>query len=354
MNYEHDFDRALELGERSLALLKQVKTAPLPPHYELFYVFASGVNKELNEAVRRALADKNHLTSPEATELCETYLSPSRANEQIDEVGDQLNSEIGQILEHLNEATDCTHAFGESLKKVLGQLDQISDPKQAGMVVQKIIEATTRMTTNTQQLERRLEDSKGQISELKDNLEAVRKESLTDPLTGVANRKQFDHVLKDAIEDARESGHPVCLLMVDIDHFKRFNDTFGHQAGDGVLKLVAKAMQGSVKGRDLVARYGGEEFGIILPATTIDNALIVAEQIRQLVMGKELIKKSTNENLGNVTLSIGVAVLNSGDTPESMIQRADSCLYAAKHAGRNQVKSELDQEQVVAAEPSAA
>ena len=132
--------------------------------------------------------------------------------------------------------------------------------------------------------------------------------------------------------------------MMDIDHFKRFNDTFGHQAGDGVLRLVAAAMKANVKGRDLVARYGGEEFSAVLPATALSNALTVAEQIRQAVMAKELIKKSSGESLGNVTLSIGAATLEDGEDAEQLISRADRYLYSAKRGGRNRVMAEDDQD----------
>jgi len=200
------------------------------------------------------------------------------------------------------------------------------------------------MTENTSQLEQRLDDSRQQISDLQDNLEAVRAESMTDSLTGVANRKLFDRTLSDAVEQARESGESLSLLMMDIDHFKRFNDTFGHQAGDGVLRLVAAAMKANVKGRDLVARYGGEEFSAVLPATALADALTVAEQIRQAVMAKELIKKSSGESLGNVTLSIGAATLEDGEDAEQLISRADRYLYSAKRGGRNRVMAEDDQD----------
>jgi diguanylate cyclase len=130
--------------------------------------------------------------------------------------------------------------------------------------------------------------------------------------------------------------------MCDIDHFKQFNDTHGHQTGDQVLRLVGAAIKGSVKGRDVAARYGGEEFSIILPATTIDSAVLVADQIRQAIMAKELIKRSTGESLGRITMSFGVAAHREGERPENLIERADACLYASKRNGRNRVTDEND------------
>lgn len=342
LEYEHDFDSAIALGERAFKLLKDLSTPAIPPNYELFYVFASGSNRALNEAVKQIVAQKKQVTAEDAKKLCEAYLGNAHLDKHICEVGDKLSTEIGDILRHLDTATNCTQTFGESLEKVNEQLGRISDPQQASAVIEKIIEASQRMAENTRRLEQRLDDSREQICELRENLEAVRAESMTDALTGLANRKLFDRTLADAIENAHTSGEHLSLLMMDIDHFKRFNDTYGHLAGDGVLRLVAAAMKASVKGRDLVARYGGEEFSAILPATCDQAARTVAEQIRQAVMSKELIKKSSGESLGNVTLSIGAATLAEGEDSEQLISRADSYLYAAKRNGRNQVKCERD------------
>jgi diguanylate cyclase len=129
-------------------------------------------------------------------------------------------------------------------------------------------------------------------------------------------------------------------MLLDIDHFKRFNDTWGHQTGDQVLRLVAMTLKSNIKGKDMAARYGGEEFAAILPETDLEGAIIAADNIRKAIQAKELLKRSTNEKLGRITASLGVAMYRPGDTPGSLIERADRCLYAAKHAGRNRVLSE--------------
>lgn len=127
------------------------------------------------------------------------------------------------------------------------------------------------------------------------------------------------------------------LMLTDIDHFKTFNDNFGHLTGDQVLRLLAMSVKHNVKGEDTTARYGGEEFAVILPNTILRAAVTVAEHIRRAVMAKELVKRSTGEHLGRMTISIGVATLRKGDTGQSLIERADTCLYAAKRHGRNRV-----------------
>ena len=151
--------------------------------------------------------------------------------------------------------------------------------------------------------------SKQEINQLQENLETVRTESLTDPLTQLANRKFFDSLAEATNADS--SKERLSLLMADIDHFKKFNDSFGHLTGDQVLRLVAMAVKQNVKGQDTAARYGGEEFAIVLPNTVLRSAITVADHIRRAVMTKELMKRSTGEHLGRVTLSVGVASLRA-------------------------------------------
>ena len=188
----------------------------------------------------------------------------------------------------------------------------------------------------------RLSASRQEIEQLQQNLETVRHESLTDPLTTLANRKFFDAELRKSITQAKAGGQPLTLLLSDIDHFKAFNDKFGHLIGDQVLRLVAMAVKQHVTQQDIAARYGGEEFAIALPKTALRSALSVADHIRRAVMHKELMKRSSGERLGRVTVSIGVALLRPTDTPQSLIERADQCLYAAKRNGRNCVICESD------------
>ena len=175
---------------------------------------------------------------------------------------------------------------------------------------------------------------------------------MTDPLTHIANRKAFDEAM-EAGRKAADAGDDVCLLMCDIDHFKKFNDSWGHQTGDQVLRLVASCMAENVKGRDTAARYGGEEFAVLLRGTTLQSATMVADQIRSTVETKKLVKKSTGDVLGTITISIGVAKFAPGETAETVIRRADACLYGAKHSGRNLVINQ-DDARIAALETSAA
>jgi diguanylate cyclase len=211
-------------------------------------------------------------------------------------------------------------------------------------VIERLIAGAKEMETSNRKLKARLSASREEIEQLQQNLEIVRTESLTDPLTTLANRKFFDAELNRAVAEAKAVYEPLALLMCDVDHFKAFNDRFGHLTGDQVLRLVAISVKQIVKGQDIAARYGGEEFAIALPKTALRAAIGVADQIRRAVMNKELMKRSSGERLRRVTISIGVALLRPTDTPQSLLDRADKCLYAAKRNGRNQVVAECDLE----------
>jgi diguanylate cyclase len=214
-----------------------------------------------------------------------------------------------------------------------------------------MIHGAKEMELNNKKLESRLAASRQEIEQLQQNLQAVRTESLTDPLTTLSNRKYFDTALGNAIADSKNRNEPLSLLISDIDHFKNFNDKYGHLTGDQVLRLVAIAVKQNVKGQDIAARYGGEEFVIALPNTALRAALTVAEHIRRAVMTKELVKRSSGEHLGRVTVSIGAAMLRPHDTAQTLIERADTCLYAAKRGGRNRVITEADSEASPALRP---
>jgi diguanylate cyclase len=215
---------------------------------------------------------------------------------------------------------------------------------QVKAIVDSLMRSTGEMRETNKALRDRLTLSKSEISDLQQSLEAIRAESLTDPLTGLGNRKYFDRSIDAAVQNALDNGEPLSLLMFDIDHFKSFNDSYGHLTGDQVLRLVGLSLKQTIKGQDITARYGGEEFAVVLPNTALRQALTVADHIRRAVMAKELKKKSTGEILGRVTISVGVSMLKPGDDTDSLIERADACLYAAKRSGRNRVICEADPE----------
>ena len=339
-----EYERTLAFAEIALGQLKALRQPAYPRNYEVWYAYATGYNPSLNQTINETITRNGTLTASEVDQIYETYLSPARLTDRIDNVGGQIVDEIEQVMSMIDVAVGSASQYTESLAHATLDLGSAKDRDGLRAIVETLVRATRDMEENNTRLENSLKASKQEISQLQVNLEAVRNESLTDPLTSLANRKYFDQALEKVMAQSVSSGEPMALLLTDIDHFKAFNDTFGHLTGDQVLRLVAIAVKQNVKGQDIAARYGGEEFAVILPNTPLRAALTVADHVRRAVMTKELMKRSTGEHLGRVTVSIGVAEMRKGETTQSLIERADNCLYAAKRCGRNRVMCETDPE----------
>jgi diguanylate cyclase len=314
--------------------------APTPDNFELFYTYASGENAALSRIVGEMVSQRQSFTPKVLAELRAQALSRERAAKAMEDVGSGISEMLDMVLVKLETAGKHAGDYGRTLSEVSGGLGGDHSPAGLRKLVDGLIGATNAMEQRTKNLESELQRSSEQVSELKVQLDDVRKETRIDPLTGIANRKAFDVELQAAIDDAAATGATLALLMCDIDHFKTFNDSWGHQTGDQVLRLVANCLSENVKGRDTAARYGGEEFTVILRQTGLDGALNLANQIRSTVECKKLVKKSTGDILGRITISIGVAELSGQDRAETLVQRADTCLYRAKHTGRNRVVGE--------------
>lgn len=340
MGSHSDFERTINFGEKAIKHLRANEAPAYPKNYELWFTYVAGYNRQLNQALNNAIRDHGKVTPEIMEQIYEDFLSPNRMGDRVEQVNSKFIKEFEVLMNALDNASDSTSDFGESLSQANKDLAAATGSDQIKQVVQKLVMATKEMESKTADLEDRLATSKQQIDTLHETLEAVRTESMTDALTGIANRKRFDKTLEKEVEDAKESGETLCLILGDIDHFKKFNDTFGHQTGDQVLRLVAFSMRENVKGRDLAARYGGEEFAVILPQTKIEAAMIVANQMREAIMAKELVKKSTGESLGTITMSFGIAKYRPGEPLTDLIGRADAALYSAKNAGRNRALNE--------------
>jgi diguanylate cyclase len=237
----------------------------------------------------------------------------------------------------VKDVHDATSSYSGTLESVSERMSTVKTPQEMQAIVKSVMADTQMMLERNNKLEKELDKSSSLMQELQRDLEQVRKEAMTDGLTGLSNRKAFDAAIARVMEEATSTKGSFTLLMVDIDHFKSFNDNYGHQIGDQVLRLVARTLIEGVKGRDIAARYGGEEFVIILPDTTLSAGVAVGNSLRKAVATKDIINRSSSEKLGRITMSVGVAEFVPGESTEDLIERADSALYTAKHNGRNQV-----------------
>jgi diguanylate cyclase len=341
-----EHERTMAFAELALGQIRSLRQTAVPRNYEIWYIYATGYNSALNKIINETLARNGKLTEADLEQIYDTYLSHIKTTDRIDKVGARVIGEIDDVMKLISDALGMSASYDASLSGATKKLSTAQNRDQVKKIVESLMKSTREMRDTNKALEERLTLSKSEISNLQQSLEAIRAESLTDPLTGLGNRKYFDRSIETAVQNALANGEPLSLLMFDIDHFKSFNDSYGHLTGDQVLRLVGMSLKQTIKGQDITARYGGEEFAVVLPNTALRQALTVADHIRRAVMSKELKKKSTGEILGRVTISVGVSMLKPGDDTDSLIERADACLYAAKRNGRNRVICEADPEYV--------
>jgi len=336
---DQEFIRALGYANAAFDLLKRSGIPPYPQFYELLYTYATGVNPSLNNRIN-AIFRSGAAPSTDLAETLYNEFLKSDVNDRMSSVSERMHARIEAVHEAIDTAMTTANAYSGSLQSASGDLERDMTGEAMRSLAGRLLTETRRMQNTNRQLEHKLENARDDIAALQRDLDDVRRESMLDPLTKIANRKSLDEGLADAIAEAEQTGDPLTLMLVDIDNFKVFNDTYGHQTGDQVLRLVAMTLKSNIKGKDLAARYGGEEFVAVLPSTDLKGAVIVAENVRKAIQAKELLKRSTNEKLGRITASFGVALFRPTDNAVSLIERADRCLYAAKHAGRNRVVSE--------------
>jgi len=333
--------QSIELAERALELIKRHNLSADPSSYAVWYAYVGG-NTSLARSIEGVVADKGNLSDSDVDEVRQRYLSDLDTVARLTVVSEKLGDEVEQIVGMIEASIGISGGAEQDLTDAGRKLAVAIDRDTLRSIVEAVLSATNDVQQENAKLGNRLKQSHEEISELQADLTAIRTQALTDPLTGLANRRHFDQRLAHALVEAERGDSTLSLLIADIDHFKTFNDTHGHLLGDQVLRLVASILIQNTKGQDLVARYGGEEFAVILPSTNLLQATTVAENLRKAITSREVIKRTTGEHLGRVTLSIGVAHRQAGETAQALIEVADMCLYAAKKTGRNCVVSEAD------------
>lgn len=329
-------------AEAAMRAMAAHDVPPTPQNYALWFAYVARTSPDLMRGIDAIIAQRLPFTEELSAELTRRYFGDDNIPIDVIETGGRLQLVIDQVRRYLGDQAGDIGNFGQTLDTFS---TAIGDPQPAHKVhalIADLIQETQAMAGRNRTLEGRLGRIAGEVTELRENLEAVQREALTDALTGIPNRKFFDGRLKEAALEAVRNKEPMSLLLCDIDHFKRFNDTYGHQIGDQVLKLVARSLSDSVKGRDTPARIGGEEFSIILPRTNLQQAVIVANQIRTAIVRRKIVDKSTQDTYGDLTLSFGAAEYRPDEAISALIRRADSALYHAKRAGRNRVSTELE------------
>lgn len=343
-------EEALSIGHETIDMMGGYTSPPSARNYEIWLNYKLGQISDLRRDIDRLIASGGQFTDEIHQQLHEKYFSHARLTAQMTATGERIARELTELLGALAAAGDNASAYGEVLEAGMRKLEQRgSDPNAIREVVSGIASATLRMAGQNRQLTDQLKSSSAELESMRVSLREARAEALSDALTGIANRKLFDETLRKRLAMAERNKTPLCLMLVDIDHFKRFNDTWGHQTGDQVIRYVASTLQRHCPAEGLAARYGGEEFALILFNQDMTAAREAAERLRTIIESKALVRKSTGDDLGRISVSMGVAKARPGEHAAALIERADLCLYASKRAGRNRVTTDRDLQNMNAA-----
>ncbi len=335
-------DKADELCSSTMEMMDRLGIPPTPSDYLTWYIYFAGPLPHLNLALDQRLRSKEPFDRAEYRGIHRQFFASVVEAQTLATSAQDFETmlrQIGPVLEKTGVRTDRYREVlnGASTGLSSGALGESLEPLVAGLV-----ETTARMKEEVQVLELTVRNASKEIDRLRATVAKVRRESEIDPLTQVANRKFLDQALEEAVDWAERTGDPLSLIMTDLDHFKRFNDTYGHQAGDDLLRLVARVLRGAVRDHDIVARYGGEEFCLVLPQANLSVAAGIAARLRSNVANRQIVRRKSGDKLGGITLSLGVAAHIPSRSVDDLVQEADSALYAAKRAGRNRVVTEQE------------
>ena len=330
---------AYGLARRVIEAMEAAGVWPTPLNFEIWVHYLGDPEGPLGREIKRILAAAEPFTEATADMLAAEYLPRGRLTEEIRDAGRVLDRELSSVSEAISKAHKSQAAYGQTLDKAATSIETAGDGVGLQAIVSGLTSATRKVQRENETLEQKLEVSTREVARLREHLEQVRRDAMTDALTNLANRKAFDEHLETACAQAEAGGGSLALAVLDIDHFKRFNDTWGHQTGDQVLRYVASVMGRVAKAPRIAARYGGEEFALIFPKENQVQVEAALESIRKEIASRSLRRRSTDDELGAVTLSAGFAQRRPGETASALLDRADAALYASKHAGRNRVTS---------------
>ncbi len=322
------------------SFLEQVQLDPVPDHYRLAWEYLNGGNMMLREAVNRKL-DANGRLSPEIVaeilDECEGQMKVKDLNALVAE----SETLLAGGFKTLSKSGKESQAYAEVLQSRLDWMRDLDPADQADMPIEAqfkaLLKITSQMLQSTKKASESLDQSTKKLSQMRNRLDEANDKAQRDQLTGLPNRWAFEQQFSAATIRAKERFEPLSVAFIDIDHFKQVNDTHGHEAGDRVLQLVAKTLDGFGRGNCHLARHGGEEFVIVLENTSTEEAKQQIDAVREELAERSLVNKDNGQNIGRVTFSAGVAPFNPGEPNRQVLRNADAALYEAKHSGRNKV-----------------
>lgn len=332
----------LVLMDEVRGLMAETGISPEPPAYELLWLHVTASDAALSRDIERLRAD-GRLDAVAVMALRQQHLGEVAAAE-LQALLEAAQSSAEQLAGQLAQGEASLQAHDRALSEGDLQLAAATTASEIAELVQRLRRANATMLAANRRLEAELKGAKLETGRLIDRLEAAERSARTDPLTGLPNRRGAEQLLARAMASAREAGTPLAAALVDIDHFKRVNDQWGHAIGDEVLRCVARHLAAHARqtaGKDaFAARHGGEEYLVVFPGLALGEALAAMDRARAQLARQVLRRADDGASLGRISFSAGIAALRADDEADSLLDRADAALYAAKRAGRDRVLPE--------------
>jgi diguanylate cyclase len=342
---ELDFEYATSVAEKTMRAMAAQRVPPTPNNFQVWFKYSLGTSAELKRTIDILIGNKRKFDAATNQGLFETYIGSQAAADEAaaHKTSQQLHSVMDSAKQFLTTAIADNRSQIQAMGDVAEAGEAGADPK---LLIESLMSELALATTRATKLEANFVEKSRELDTIRDSLNKSEERAKTDILTDLPNRRALDEFFRTAQIAAMEKDEPLSVLLIDIDHFKTFNDCFGHGVGDQVLKLMAKVLRDRVREIDLPARYGGEELIAVLPGADLAACQAAAERIRRSIAECTITRRSTGEVLPNITVSIGVGQFQPGEAMADLIDRCDRALYFAKRTGRNKVvtEDELDRE----------
>jgi diguanylate cyclase len=341
MQHRIDQDTAATMAKKTLMMMSKREIPLFLENYLVWFAYSIGVNPDLDADIKRIIQEGSHFSEEVNLDLFKRHFGTDTRLKKIEDTQKKIQVIMKDVLDGILHTQNFTSDYRDKLTGFTTQLNDAKNLDEVHKVVTDLMLVTVAVIHDSEQLKEHLVQTTIKSENLQKDLEKAQQEVLIDPLTQLLNRKAFDGKIRTYMKAFREEGVGFSVVIMDIDHFKQFNDLHGHLLGDQVLRFMGSLLSREIKGKDFVARYGGEEFIILLSGTPLEMAHVVADNIRKSLDGFQLKYIKTGQLLGKISVSAGVSAVREGDTEESLVSRADDAMYVAKQSGRNNVKSEL-------------
>lgn len=335
-------EKAQRIFDQLIDIFEEQEINPTPLNYYIWYQYYKGDHPKFRQEMDNALQDPFGYNDRLGRRLYDEYFADDESGSDFDQAFKRL---INLVIKKMNVWSDKLEKHTEDLNQYTTSLASNDiDAATLKELTHSVLNTASSMKQSSEEFQKEMMDSNDEILRLRKELIEARAETLTDELTEIGNRKAFNNAIQDLTDNTQDNPQSLVLILTDIDHFKRFNDTFGHLVGDSVLRYFANLMKKTKDDSETVCRYGGEEFAILLSHSSLEQAKERAESIRHSLEIAKLKRKDSEKTLGKITASFGIAAYQGEDieTLEEWIKRADDALYEAKSQGRNQIISAED------------